>query len=280
MSAVPDPYGRIRRLMFATVMSAAVVVALTSVVVVSSVAGGGGRAVAQQDDSPPVTQESTVTTGGNPGGGSGENETSQTNTDSPDTTEETERTDATVRTVSTREPAPPPPQVITPTGAQATAERASVILRCDRDLPNPPLTTYGAEKLIDGDVDTGWGAGQDDGTGESVTIFLPGTFEITSVALTPGFAKVGPRQDTDCRDVEAFPRNGFVAQVRWSFDDGTSFVQQFEQRKQLQRIDLERAVGRAARSATVTITLEQVIFPPGADRDTILSEARVWGLGG
>ncbi len=174
--------------------------------------------------------------------------------------------------------AAPVPEAIQPESAVATAERSSVILRCDRELlDNPPRTFYGAEFLIDGDLNTGWGAGQDDGTGESVTLFLPGEFFVTSVGLTPGFAKVGPRFDAACESVPAFPHNGFVRRVRYTFEDGSTVIQDFEESPDLQRLDLEEAGGPFLTS-TVQITLLEVVFPPGSDPDTILSEAEVRGF--
>lgn len=159
-----------------------------------------------------------------------------------------------------------PAQPIRPVSAVATAERSSYHLRCTGEY-----VTYGASRLIDGDMNTGWGAGENDGTGVSVTVRLGGRVRLTRVGLTPGFAKYGPRQDQGCSSVEAFAYNRFVSSVRYTFDNGTSIVQNFEQRKDMQYVPVDVV------TQSVTITILATEQPYGADDDTVLSEVAFEG---
>ena len=156
---------------------------------------------------------------------------------------------------------------LTPVSAVGSAERDGVSLRC-----TGTFIPYTAEQLIDGDPSTGWGAGADDGTGEHVTLTFEGPVRLTSVGLTPGYAKIGPRQDTNCRPVDAFPLNRWVPEVSYTFDDGTSVTQSFEERPQLQTMPVDVI------TTTVVIRILETVLPPDADDDTILSEAAFAGI--
>lgn len=155
---------------------------------------------------------------------------------------------------------------IRPVSAVATDERRSVNLRCTGEL-----VSYDATQLIDGDMNTGWGAGENNGTGQSVTVRFAERVRLSRVGLTPGFAKFGPRQDRGCASVEAFPLNRWVTSVRYTFDDGTSVVQDFQRRKDLQYVQVDVV------TQSVEITILSTDRPPGADDDTVLSEAAFEG---
>ncbi|MCU1370906.1 MAG: hypothetical protein JWO77_2100 [Ilumatobacteraceae bacterium] len=160
---------------------------------------------------------------------------------------------------------PPEPYELIPAFARATNERESVTL-C-----NGQFAGYEPERIMDHNLDSGWGASAHDGTGESVTLDFGQSVHLTSVGLTPGFFKVGPRRDTDCQDVSAFPRNRFVTSVEYSFDDGTSVIQDFAQEETVQYRDLD------VDTTSVTITILGTVRPDGADDDTVLSEASFEG---
>lgn len=157
-------------------------------------------------------------------------------------------------------------QQLRPVLATATAERDSVFLRC-----TGAFVPYGAENLIDGDVDTGWGASAGDGSGQSVTVTFDEPVHLTRVGLTPGFTKTGPRKDRGCAETFAFPLNRFVRAVRYSFDDGQTVRHDFEQRPGLQFLSVDTT------TREVRITILETYRPPGADNDTILSEAQFEG---
>ena len=189
-----------------------------------------------------------------------------------ETTAATAPTTTTTVPLSTTTTLPPTEISLSSATVSASGVRTSVRLRCTGEL-----THYTPDLLIDGDLDTGWGAGQDNGEGESVAIDFGRDVQLTQIGLTPGFAKVGPRRDNDCRDTSAFGYNAFVSQVRYTFGDGSSVVQDFAERPDLQVIDLVAETGGFVSTRTVRITILDVEFPPGADRDTILSEAAFWG---
>ena len=157
------------------------------------------------------------------------------------------------------------PERLFPTRADATAERNAVNLRC-----GGAFVDYVAGNLIDGDTDTGWGASNTDGAGESITIFFDREVRLTEVGMTPGYTKVGPRSDADCQDVFAYPYNRFVVGVRYAFDDGSVAEQRFEDRGEMQTIGVETV------TSSVTITILET-DRHGKDDDTIISEAHFWG---
>lgn len=159
-----------------------------------------------------------------------------------------------------------PPGPIQPVAATATAVRAGATL-CTGEAVD-----YDPARLIDGDPDTGWGAGADDGTGQSITVDLGGSFRLTEIGLSPGYLKVGPRRDTGCESVEAFPRNRYVPRVEYRFDDGTTAVHGFDQVATVQTLAVDVV------TTAVTITILETVLPPSADDDTILSEATFAGI--
>lgn len=150
-----------------------------------------------------------------------------------------------------------------PVSVVASNERSAVNLRC----PPYNYVDYTAARLIDGNNDTGWGASSSDGTGQSVTVRFNGPRHLTSVGITPGYAKFGPRADQSCNAVNAFPFNRFVTSVQYRFDDGTTQVQNFQNAPDLQEMTVDVV------TTSVTITVLGTQRPPNADDDTIISEA-------
>jgi hypothetical protein len=159
------------------------------------------------------------------------------------------------------------PAPLSATVTSVTAERESVFLRCTN-----AYVDYFAGNLVDGDLNTGWGAGADDGTGQSITLDLGRSMQLTRIGLTPGYLKVGPRADQDCASVDAFGFNRFVTSVRYTFDDGTTLDQTFDRAAQMQWIDVPDQ-----ETSTVTITILGTDRPAGADDDTILSDVQLEG---
>ena len=151
---------------------------------------------------------------------------------------------------------------LSPSYVSASNERRPANLRCTGEH-----VTYDAWKLSDGDPSTGWGASATDGTGESVRVEFSGSVRLTRVGLTPGYTKVGPRQDQGCASVSAFGFNRFVAAVRYDFDDGSSVTQNFDDQPTMQTLDVDTV------TSAVTITILGTVRPPGADDDTVISEA-------
>ncbi len=128
------------------------------------------------------------------------------------------------------------------------------------------------EKIVDGDNNTGWGASATDGTGEAITFDFGKPIVLTQIGLTPGFLKYGPRVSAGCQPAEAFSENRFVASVRFTFDDGTELVHDFTETPTLQVAAIPEVT-----TTRVSITILRTVRPPGADDDTILSEATFMG---
>lgn len=159
---------------------------------------------------------------------------------------------------------PPVSLPLTPESIVASATRAPVQrLRCGGS------NSFEAALLIDGDFDTGWGAGSGDGSGQWVRIDFAAELHLTRIGLTPGYVRLAPRYDQGCKEVLAFDYNRFVGAVEYRFDDGTTLRHNFVQEPTLQFIDIDVVT----RSVTITIlsTVKTV------DNDTIISEAAFFG---
>lgn len=230
-------------------------IALAAVVVVAIVVVIGAVLFAQGSDGDGDAGTDTAATASD-GDGSGDDDST------PPTSSDVEPTDATTATTADVEPVSTPLQ---PRSAVASSERRSVNLLCT-DEP----VAYTASQLIDGNPQTGWGASAGDGTGASIRIEFAGQRHLTSVGLTPGYLRFGPRQDQGCNDVSAFTFNRFVPSVEYRFDDGTTEVQSFSQTAELQTMPVDVV------TSSVTITILQTV-KWGADDDTILSEAEFTG---
>ncbi len=156
---------------------------------------------------------------------------------------------------------------ITPTDVNPSNTRDSVpSLKCTKQ----PLS-YGANQLIDGDPQTGWGASKHDGTGETVQFELGGTKQLSTVGITPGYLRVAERSAAGCSVVSAFPYNRFINSVRWEFSDGSSVEQSFENRGEMQSIDVDK------QTSFVRMVILSTTRPAGGDDDTVISEAQFTG---
>lgn len=185
----------------------------------------------------------------------------ETSADGPEEIQTTSPTGARPEIVAT-------PGPLRPTEVLASGGLPAATLRCTGETID-----YGPERLIDGDLQTGWGVAGD-GTGRSVTMRFSGPVELTQVGMTPGYAKVGPRADFDCQDVGAFDLNRVVVRASYRFDDGSEVVQTFEQRPELQFVAVDVV------TTSVTITLIETLLPSGADDDTVISEVAFEGSAG
>lgn len=166
-------------------------------------------------------------------------------------------------------PTPDPPtsvEVLQPDRTTATNTRAGVQRGCGGFLD------FRAGYLFDGDANTGWGASDGDGSGESVTMSFDRPVRLVQVGITPGFTRVSPRSDQGCvTPVSAFDYNRFVAEVRWTFGDGSWVDQTFQRNGQLQRTRVDVTTGR------VTMTIVRTDRSPIADDDTIISSMELRG---
>lgn len=228
---------------------------LGSAVVVGALMFGAVKVLGTTDSTGADT--AAVGEGGGEGSGEAGNITATTAEDGA-TTEETEVVSSTPSTVKVD-------PLLIPISAIATNERAAVSkLRCGGS------NSFEAAHLIDGDPQTGWGASVGDGAGQSATIDFGQIVTLSRVGLSPGYLRVAPRGDLDCEDALAFEYNRFVTEVRYSFDDGSSISQTFEQVAEVQEVPVE------IRTKFVTITIISTI-QLGDDQDTIISDAVFYG---
>jgi serine/threonine protein kinase len=157
---------------------------------------------------------------------------------------------------------------IQPISAKGYVGRSAVLRKCSGQRKS-----FASSYLIDGDNDTGWGASSGDGSGASITVGFGRPTRLTSVGLTPGFLNIAARSDLGCGEpVNAFTYNRFVEQVEYRFDDGSVVVQAFEQRPEMQRMQITPIT-----TTNVKITIMSTRRIPPADNDTIISEAAFEG---
>lgn len=184
---------------------------------------------------------------------------------------EEQRTTSTIRAedpTTTTEPVEIPEELRVVTFNSSNI-RGPVNLAC----PPKPRSTYGPELLVDGDENTGWGASKHDGTGEWIDLGFGGPVRVARIGITAGFNRFAPRKDQDCRSVHAFPFNRRVTAFRYTFDDGRTLVHDMADQSEMQYIELDPP----ATTSSVRITIEGTYRPPGADDDTIISEAMFEG---
>jgi len=148
-------------------------------------------------------------------------------------------------------------------GASASAPETA---RPNLDLSGD-MVRYEASNLLDGVASTAWRMAGD-GSGETLTITLPGPSVVTRVGLINGYAKV---DQAGRHEANWYDRNRRVLEVEWLFDDGTSVVQRFDDTRRMQALD----VGPIA---TSTIKLRLLIVSAPGDRNyTAISDVLIKG---
>jgi hypothetical protein len=171
-----------------------------------------------------------------------------------DTTAPPETTDTTETTLGT-------PVELT---SEATA-RASDTARPRKDGAGN-VVRYRARYVLDGDPETAWRV-EGDGAGVRFRLILSARAHLTEVGLVPGYAKIDPDDGTD-----RFYQGNRILLARWTFDDGTSVEQRFDDEPTMQRQEVD-AVSRE-------LLLEIVEVRPGeAGYDlTAISDITVSGV--
>jgi hypothetical protein len=110
-----------------------------------------------------------------------------------------------------------------------------------------------AANMLDGVPETCWRMAGD-GTGEEITITLPGETVVSSVGLVDGYAKTA--RDAQGRELDWYHGNRRVLSVEWVFDDGTTLSQDLEDSTAVQSIDVDDV-----RTSTITLRLVSVSAP-------------------
>jgi hypothetical protein len=89
-----------------------------------------------------------------------------------------------------------------------------------------------------------------DGIGDSLIITLIGRSLVTTVGLVPGYDKFDP-----CTQTDRFFDLRRIVTVRWSFDDGTEFVQSLDPNAPaMQTVTLARGVETSTIRMTILAT--------------------------
>lgn len=115
-------------------------------------------------------------------------------------------------------------------------------------------TTYDGANLVDGVPETCWRM-PGDGTGEELTVTLPGRTHLRSVGLINGYAKIA--RDAQGRELDWYHGNRRVLSVEWVFDDGTTVPQDLDDTTAVQSVDVD--------VTTTTVVLRLVsVSPPGS----------------
>lgn len=135
------------------------------------------------------------------------------------------------------------------------------------DARDGSRVTFGAANLTDGDPQTAWRVAGD-ATGEVLTLRFAEPVEVREVGLINGYAKSYPGYD-------GYPGNRRVLAVRWTFDDGSTHEQTFEESRSMQMVPIESRT-----TESIELELVEVSAPgrgPSARDFTAISEI---GLGG
>lgn len=125
--------------------------------------------------------------------------------------------------------------------------------------------SYGPERLVDGDLETGW-AMDGDGESQRLRLNLGGPTRVNQVAITPGLA------EPSCGGPDVFDEQHRIQSVRWVFSDGSDVQQTLDPTDPgLQSIDVDVVTSR------VTAVLGQTV--DGGTLDvTAVAEIRVEGV--
>ena len=124
--------------------------------------------------------------------------------------------------------------------------------------------TYEPAKVYDGDLSTAWRC-DGSGAGEQVSLALPEEVTVGEVGLVPGYAKTDPASGVD-----RYAENNRLTKVRWTFADGTSFVQTMSG----SATDRDMRRMRIPRTTSDQVTLEILGSERGARNTVAISE--VW----
>lgn len=125
---------------------------------------------------------------------------------------------------------------------------------------------------VDGDAQTAWRCAGD-GLGETLELEFDRRASVVEVGLVPGYTKSDPHDGT-----EWYPLNRRLTEVRWHFDDGTTFEQELDPdpgRRDLQMLALPEPVD----TASVTVEILASVLGDTGDRSLVaVSDVRVLAL--
>lgn len=132
------------------------------------------------------------------------------------------------------------------------------------DAAGNPIS-YGTANAHDSDLTTAWRC-DGSGAGERLTVTLSEEMAVAEVGLVPGYAKTDPANGAD-----RYAENNRITRVRWHFDDGTSYVQEFR----ADPADRSMRTMRVPRTATGRVVVELLASAPGPRNTVAISEIRI-----
>ncbi len=147
---------------------------------------------------------------------------------------------------------PPAPGEPTDVASLATAEvPATAAPGTDFDGNS---VQYEARNMLDAVPATCWRM-PGDGAGETITVELAETTELTTVGLINGYAKTGT--DASGQALDWYAGNRRILSVEWHFDDGSVVPQDLTETRKLQSMDIDPVTTSTVQLRLITVT------PPG-----------------
>ncbi|MCW2782037.1 MAG: hypothetical protein JWR35_2486 [Marmoricola sp.] len=124
--------------------------------------------------------------------------------------------------------------------------------------------TYGVGHAIDDQTDTAWRC---DGSavGQKIVLDLGRSQPIGEVGLVPGYAKTDSESHVD-----RYAQNNRITKVRWTFDDGSSVVQNLSGNPQ----DRSLQAVRVPKTDSATVTLQILAVTNGPRNTTAISDVQ------
>lgn len=122
---------------------------------------------------------------------------------------------------TTSYPLPADPPTPVPAGPWIASASASCVSSPSQDAGGT-MVTYEPGNAVDGAADTAWRC-DGTGAGERLEVSFSSQMTLTSVGLVPGYAKTDAYDGTD-----RYTQNRRISTVRYTFDDGSSVVQNFD----------------------------------------------------
>lgn len=172
----------------------------------------------------------------------------------PATSAPTKTTEASTTPPQTVSP-PPPPATALPTSQPVDRSAATVVpvlsvaASCQApdgfEADGTPVS-FATSNMFDEDPRTAWRCPAP-AIGTQISVGLAGPIHLTSVGLLPGYDKIDPTSNVD-----RFFENFRVKTVHWTFDNGSSLSQSFDDSRELQRLAVDVI------TTNITITIDDV----------------------
>ena len=114
--------------------------------------------------------------------------------------------------------------------------------------------------MVDGRTDTAWRC-DGDGAGKTIKVTFSSPARIVQIGIVPGYAKIDPADGTD-----RYAQNRRIAQVRYTFDDGTTVEQTLATDAGIRSVQTVAVPGVTSSGMTVSIVRSVPGTAVGANR--------------